>query len=166
MMAKITKHCAMGSLSVLTLGTLWILALAAMSTGGCATGGVREYQPLTQASTAPVAVRWQALQALVEKEKWTVVSGDRKDGTLEALLPSTDSKGIRDRIKIALLSENTVVEVRSEVESAGSWYTTPFCCPRYSYFRERLLAARLDGGQAFDVVVAPEQPSTTLAQRQ
>ena len=106
-----------------------------------------------------VAVRWQALQALVEKEKWTVVSGDRKDGTLEALLPSTDSKGIRDRIKIALLSENTVVEVRSEVESAGSWYTTPFCCPRYSYFRERLLAARLDGGQAFDVAVAPEQPT-------
>ena len=42
-MAQITKHGAMGSLGVRSLGILWFLALAAMSAGGCATGWLREY---------------------------------------------------------------------------------------------------------------------------
>lgn len=165
MTARITKHGATGSLGVPTLGTLWFLAIAATSTGGCATGGVREYQPLTQVSAASVALRWQALQALAEKEKWMVVSSDREDGTLEALLPSTDSEGIRNRIKITLLRTQTVLEVRSEIQLSGSWHTTPFCCPSYSYFRERLLASRLDGEQAFDVALGSQQPPTSLAHR-
>ena len=165
-MAEFTKHRGMGAAGAQTLGILCFLALAGMNVGGCATGGVLEYQPLEQTSTASVAARWQALQALVEKEDWLVVSGDRKQGTLEALVPTTDPEGMRDRIKIALLPEKTVVEVRSEIQSDGFWYMTPFRCPSYHYFREAHLVARLDGAQAFDMDVPPKRPPLTLAQRQ
>jgi hypothetical protein len=165
MMAEFTKHREMGAAGAQTLGILCFLALAGMNVGGCATGGVLEYQPLEQTSTASVAARWHALQALVGKEDWMVVSGDRKKGTLEALVPTADAEGIRDRIKVTLLAEKTVVEVRSEIQSAGVWHMTPFRCPSYHYFREANLVARLDGSPSFDADVAFQRPTLILARR-
>jgi hypothetical protein len=105
------------------------------------------------------------LQALVEKEDWMVVSGDRNNGILEALVPTADAEGIRDRIKVTLLAEKTVVEVRSEIQSAGVWHMTPFRCPSYHYFREANLVARLDGAPSSDAGVAFQRPTLILARR-
>ncbi len=56
-----------------------------------------------------------------------------------------DIKGVRDRIKIVLLADRTVVETGSEIEGDdGRWTSCTDRCAKYNFVREKVVVAHIE----------------------
>lgn len=127
--------------------------------GGCASS--QAYVPFQQPSTLSIETRWQALQSLAEKEGWKVVESD---GATHQMLAyrTLDVPGVRDRIKIALLPNQTVVETGSEIEDSGRWEASTDRCAKYNFVREKVLVARIEHAAASVRPAAPPSRAPEL----
>ena len=141
----------------LALVTAWLSAV------GCA--GPRAYVPFERETNVSAAARWQALESVAKREQWNVVQADPQTYTIVAYSNPSGASGVRDRIKVQLLSDRTIVETESEIEDQGRWAADASRCASYDSVREKLLAAQVESSKI--VAASPETPreSTELAAR-
>jgi hypothetical protein len=118
------------------------LVAAWLSASGCA--GQRAYVPFERETKLSTVARWQALEDVAKREKWNVVRSDAQAYTIVAYSNPSGASGVRDRIKVELLSDRTVVETRSEIEDQGRWEADASRCASYASVREKLLAAQIE----------------------
>lgn len=130
-----------------------------VSLGACA--GSQAYVPFQQPSTLTIEARWRALQNLAEDEQWTMAESDHATYQMLAYRAS-DTPGVRDRIKIALLPDRTVVETGSEIEDNGRWEASTDRCAKYNFVREKVLVARLEYAAARSAQVPSRAPELVL----
>jgi hypothetical protein len=122
------------------------LVTAWLSAAGCA--GTQAYVPFERETKVSAAARWQALESVAKREQWNVVRSDPQAYTIVAYSNPSGASGVRDRIKVELLSDRTVVETQSEIADQGRWEADASRCASYESVRERLLAAQLDGSSS------------------
>jgi hypothetical protein len=140
-----------------------VLATAWLSAAGCA--GPQAYVPFEQETKVSAASRWQALQGVAKREQWKVALADSQGYTIVAYSSPAGTLGVRDRIKVELLADRTVVETRTEVEDQGLWQASPGRCDHYAFAREKLLAARIDGSDSALASPGAPRKGTELAAR-
>lgn len=136
-----------------------LLALSLLAFGGCA--GPQAYVPFQQPSTLTIEARWTALQNLAEDEQWTMAESDRATYQMVAYRTS-ETPGIRDRIKVTLLPDRTVVETSSEIEDNGRWESSADRCAKYNFVREKVLMARIEYAAARPAPVPSRAPELVL----
>ena len=119
-----------------------ILVTAWLSAAGCA--GPQVYVPFEQKTGVSAAARWQALESLAQHEQWNVVLANPQAYTIVAYSNPAGTLGVRDRIKVELFPDRTVVETQTEIEEQGGWQSGPGRCAGYTFSREKLLAAQID----------------------
>jgi hypothetical protein len=141
----------------LALATVWLGA------AGCA--GPQAYVPFEQQSEISAEARWQALETVAKREQWNVVVADPKDHTIVAYSSTANTAGVRDRIRVALFADRTVVETRTEVEDQGLWQNSANRCHGYTFSREKLLAAQVEGSQGNATSPPVPRKSSELAAR-
>ena len=122
------------------------LVTAWLSAAGCA--GTQAYVPFERETKVSAAARWQALESVAKHEQWKVVRSDPQAYTIVAYTNPSGASGVRDRIKVELLSDRTVVETQSEIEDQGRWEANASRCASYESVREKLLAAQIDGSSS------------------
>jgi hypothetical protein len=122
----------------LVLITTWL------SAAGCA--GPQVYVPFEQRTKESAATRWQALENLAKHDQWNVVLANRGYDMI-AYRNSAGTPGVRDRIKIELFPDRTVVETQTEIEDQGFWRASEGRCEHYTFSREKLLAAQIESNQ-------------------
>jgi hypothetical protein len=146
-------HFAFG---ILGLAVLWS-ALAV----GCA--APQAYVPFQQPSALSIESRWLALENLAKNEKWKIVESDIGTSQITAYR-YYETPGVRDRIKIVLLPDRTVVETGSEIEeSDGRWSSSSIRCPKYDFVREKVMVAHIEYAASGSGHAAPEKaPDLTL----
>jgi len=108
---------------------------------GCA--GPRAYVPFEQHTKLSTEARWQAVQTLAERERWKVAESNQTSHMILGYRYS-ETSGMRDRIKIALFPDRTVVETVSEIEDQGRWESSMDRCEKYGFSREKALAAQIE----------------------
>jgi hypothetical protein len=140
-----------------------VLFTAWLGAAGCA--GPQVYVPLEQRTTVSAANRWQALEGVAKREQWDVVLSDSSDYTMVAYSNPAGASGVRDRIKVELFSDRTVVETGSEIEDSGRWQAGPGRCAGYTFSREKALAAQIENSQHTPVSPAVPRQGTELAAR-
>jgi hypothetical protein len=140
-------------------------AALALSLGAAACAGPQAYVPFEQKTMVSAQSRWQALESVAQREQWNVVQADPKGFTLVAYSNPAGMAGIRDRIKVGVFSDRTVVETRTEVEDQGLWQNSATRCAHYSFSRERALAAQIESSQSTGVSPALPQKTPELAAR-
>jgi len=106
------------------------LVTAWLSAAGCA--GTQAYVPFERETKVSAAARWQALESVAKHEQWKVVRSDPQAYTIVAYTNPSGASGVRDRIKVELLSDRTVVETQSEIEDQGGGKPTPVVAPATS----------------------------------
>ena len=60
---------------------------------------------------------------------------------------SAGTSEVRDRIKVELFPDRTVVGTQTEIEDRGFWQDSEGRCEHYTFSRERLLAAQIEPNQ-------------------
>ena len=140
-----------------------VLLTAWLSAAGCA--GPQVYVPFEQRTTVSAATRWQALEGVAKREQWNVVLTDPADHTMVAYSNSAGASGVRDRIKVELFSDRTVVETGSEIEDHGRWQAVPGRCAGYTFSREKALAAQIESSQHTPASPAVPRKNAELAAR-
>ena len=139
-------------LVALALVTAWLGA------AGCA--GPQAYVPFERETKLSVATRWQALEGVAKREKWNVVQSDSQAYTMVAYSNPSGASGVRDRVKVELRSDRTVVETQSEIEDQGRWEADANRCATYESVREKLLATQIESrGEPQGAAPAPSVPS-------
>lgn len=121
-----------------------VLGLVVLSSAlgtGCA--GPQAYVPYQQQSTLSTEARWEALLSLAKSEQWKIVESDVGTSQITAYR-YYDTPGVRDRIKIVLLPDRTVVETGSEIEDNGHWTSSKDRCPKYNFVREKVMVAHIE----------------------
>jgi len=141
----------------LALVTTWL------SAAGCA--WTQAYVPFERATKESAAARWQALESVAKREQWNVVRSDPQAYTIVAYGNPSGASGVRDRIKVELLSDRTVVETQSEIEDQGRWEADASRCASYESVREKLLAAQIEASQSAAASPTVPRKSTELAAR-
>jgi hypothetical protein len=111
------------------------------------------------------ATRWQALESVAQREQWNVVLASPAGYTMVAYSNPAGTSGVRDRIKVELFSDRTVVETGSEIEDRGHWQVAPGRCMNYTFSREKALAAQIDNNQAAPPSPVVPRKGTALAAR-
>jgi hypothetical protein len=134
-----------------------------LSAAGCA--GPQVYVPFEQRTTVSAAARWQALQSAAKREQWNVVLASPAGYTMVAYSNPAGTSGVRDRIKVELFSDRTVVETGSEIEDNGHWRVVPGRCEYYTFSREKSLAAQIDNSQTPPASPVDPRKGTALATR-
>jgi len=134
-----------------------------LSAAGCA--GPQVYVPFEQRTAVSAATRWQTLEGVAKREQWNVVLTDASDHTIVAYSNSAGASGVRDRIKVELFSNRTVVETGSEIEDHGRWQAVPGRCAGYTFSREKALATQIEDGQQTPTSLAVPRKSAALAAR-
>ena len=119
-----------------------VLVTAWLNAAGCA--GPQAYLPFERKTKVAAATRWQALESVARREQWNVVAADPQDYTILAYSNPSGTLGVRDRIKVELLADRTVVETQSEIEDQGRWQASASRCAGYASTREKLLAAQIE----------------------
>ena len=140
-----------------------ILVTAWLSAAGCA--GPQVYVPFEQKTALSAAARWRTLDSVAKREHWNVVLADPERLTVVAYNNPTGASGLRDRIKVELFSDRTVVETRSEIEDQGRWQAGAGRCAGYTFAREKLLAARVNDSESAAPSPALPRKATELAAR-
>jgi hypothetical protein len=136
-----------------------LLALSLLALGGCA--GSQAYVPFQQPSTLTIEARWRALQNLAEDEQWRMAESDQATYQMVAYRTS-ETPGVRDRIKITLLPDRTLVETGSEIEDNGRWEASSDRCPKYNFVREKVLVARIEHAAARSASAPARAPELVL----
>jgi len=79
------------------------------------------YVPFEQRTRVSAATRWQALEGLAQREQWNVVLASPAGYTMVAYGNPAGTSGVRDRIKVELFSDRTVVETgaKSKIKATG-----------------------------------------------
>lgn len=132
-----------------------------LSAAGCA--GPQVYVPFEQRTTVAAATRWQALQSVAMREQWNVVLASPAGYTIVAYTNPAGTSGVRDRIKVELFADRTVVETGSEIEDNGHWQVVPGRCEYYTFSREKALAAQIEASPS--TPASPAAPRPALAAR-
>ena len=140
-----------------------VLVTAWLSAAGCA--GPQAYLPFERKTKVAAATRWQALESVAKREQWNVVAADPQDYTILAYSNPSGTLGVRDRIKVELLADRTVVETGSEIEDNGHWRVVPGRCEYYTFSREKSLAAQIDNSQTPPASPVDPRKGTALATR-
>ncbi len=123
-----------------------VLAMSLWGFAGCA--APQAYVPFQQQSTLSVEARWEAMLSLAKTEQWKIIESDVGTAQIVAYR-YYDMPGIRDRIKIALLPDRTVVETGSEIEEEnGRWASSSDRCAKYDFVREKVVVARIEHAAA------------------
>lgn len=118
------------------------LSLVLLGFTGCA--GQQAYVPFQQQSALAIDARWQALLSLAKTEQWKIIASDVGTYQIDAFRDA-DTPGVRDRIKIVLLADRTVVETGSEIEEEnGRWTSSSDRCAKYNFVREKVMVARIE----------------------
>jgi hypothetical protein len=138
----------------LVLVTAWLCAV------GCA--GPQVYVPFERITQESAATRWQSLESLAKRDQWNVVLADLKSYTMVAYVNPAGTSGIRDRIRVDLFSDRTVVETQTEIEDQGLWQASAGRCESYAFSREKSLAEQIQNTPASPTV---PRKSTALAAR-
>jgi hypothetical protein len=139
------------------------LVTAWLSAAGCA--GPQVYVPFEQRTAVSAATRWQALESLAKREQWNVVLASPADYTIVAYTNPAGASGVRDRIKVELFSDRTVVDTGSEIEDGGHWQAVPGRCSNYTFSREKALAAQVESSPPTPASPAVLRRGTALAAR-
>jgi hypothetical protein len=140
-----------------------VFVTAWLSAAGCA--GPQVYVPFEQKTNESAATRWQALESLARRDQWKVVLADPGDYTMVAYSSPAGTSGVRDRIKVDLFPGSTVVETQTEVEDRGVWQASEGRCEHYTFSREKLLAAQIEGKRSATASLAAPRKSAELAAR-
>jgi hypothetical protein len=140
-----------------------VFVTAWLSTAGCA--GPQVYVPFEQRTRVSAATRWQALEGLAQREQWNVVLASPAGYTMVAYGNPAGTSGVRDRIKVELFSDRTVVETGSEIEDQGHWQVAPGRCEYYTFSREKALAVQIDKSQTTPASPVVPRRGTALAAR-
>ena len=138
-----------------------VLVAVWLSAAGCA--GPQVYVPFEQRTTVAAATRWQALQSVAMREQWNVVLASPAGYTIVAYTNPAGTSGVRDRIKVELFSDRTVVDTGTEIEDQGHWQVVPGRCENYTFSREKALAAQLEASSS--TPARPAVPRSALAAR-
>jgi hypothetical protein len=121
---------------------LGLVVLSSALGGGCA--APQAYVPFQQQSTLSTEARWQALLGLAKTEQWKIIESDVGTSQITAYR-YYDIEGVRDRIKITLLPDRTVVETGSEIEGEnGRWTSSADRCAKYNFVREKVMVAHIE----------------------
>jgi hypothetical protein len=119
-----------------------LVLLSSLVAVGCA--GPQSYVPFQQQSTLTIEARWHALENLAKTEQWKIIESDVGTSQIVAYR-YYDTPGVRDRIKIALLPDRTVVETGSEIEEEnGRWTSSSDRCAKYNFVREKVMVAHIE----------------------
>ena len=117
-----------------------------LSAAGCA--GPQVYVPFEQKTTVSAASRWQALQSVALREQWNVVLASPAGYTIVAYTNPSGASGVRDRIKVELFKDRTVVDTGTEIEDQGLWQVVPGRCENYTFSREKALATQIEASSS------------------
>ncbi len=139
-----------------------VLVTALLSAAGCA--GPQVYVPFERKTQESAATRWQALESLAKRDQWNVVLAN-KGYSMIGYRDSTGTSGVRDRIKVELFPDRTVVETQTEIEDRGLWQTSEGRCENYTFSREKSLAEQIEGKRSATGSPAVPRKSTELAAR-
>jgi hypothetical protein len=138
----------------------WVIvtstAVAWIAAAGCSVTAA--YKPLVAASAVPAADRWQALQALAQKERWLIERADARAGEVVAWRSDPADEAIRDRIRVRVTPRESIVELQTAIRDGGAWLTMDGACGSYDHARETLLARSLEASPPPAVVAG--LPST------
>jgi hypothetical protein len=94
---------------------------------------------------------------MAKNENWKIVESDIGTSQLVAYR-YYDTPGVRDRIKIVLLPDRTVVETGSEIEeSDGRWTSSDVRCPKYNFVREKVVVAHIEYAASGSAAPAPDK---------
>ena len=135
-----------------------------LSAVGCA--GPQVYVPFEQRTTASAETRWQALQSMALREQWNVVLASPAGYTMVAYANPAGTSGVRDRIKVELFADRTVVDTGTEIEEdGGHWQLVPGRCEYYTFSREKALAAQIEASPSATATPAVPGKGAALAAR-
>jgi hypothetical protein len=121
-----------------------LLVTAWLGAAGCA--GPQVYVPFEQRTAESAATRWQGLENLARRDQWKVVMTS-KGFSMIAYRNSAGTSEVRDRIKVELFPDRTVVGTQTEIEDRGFWQDSEGRCEHYTFSREKLLAAQIEPNQ-------------------
>jgi hypothetical protein len=134
-----------------------------LSAAGCA--GPQVYVPFEQRTTVSAEARWQALQSVALREQWNVVLASPAGYTMVAYANSAGTSGVRDRIKVELFADRTVVDTGTEIEDGNHWQVVPGRCEYYTFSREKALATQIEASPSATATPAVPGKDAALAAR-
>jgi hypothetical protein len=134
-----------------------------LSAVGCA--GPQVYVPFEQRTMVSAEARWQALQSMAMREQWNVVLASPAGYTMVAYANPAGTSGVRDRIKVELFADRTVVDTGTEIEDGSHWQLVPGRCEYYTFSREKALAAQIEASPSPPTSPAVLRKGTALAAR-